>query len=64
MIEINRWLYLEEDYSVDSEGTVTLVSVLGCVGEGLENNQFFNMKGQIETENQGQVSGQKKQNYT
>ena len=38
MIEINRWLYLEEDYSVDSEGTVTLVSVLGRVGEGLENN--------------------------
>ena len=38
MIEINRWLYLEEDYSVDLEGIVTLVSVLGRVGEGLENN--------------------------
>ena len=41
MIEINRWLYLEEDYSVDSEGTVTLVSVLERVGEVLENNNFL-----------------------
>ena len=38
MIEINRWLYLREDYSVDSEKTTTLVSVLKRVGEVLENN--------------------------
>ena len=38
VIKINRWLYLAEDYSVDSEGTVTLVSVLERVGEVLENN--------------------------
>ncbi len=36
MIEINRWLYLGEDYSVDSESTKTLVSVLRRVGEVLE----------------------------
>ena len=28
MIEINRWLYLGEDYSVDSERTKTLIEVL------------------------------------
>ena len=28
MIEINRWLYLEEDYSVDLEKTKTLIRVL------------------------------------
>ena len=33
MIEINRWLYLGEDYSVDSERTKTLVSVLRLFGE-------------------------------
>ena len=38
MIEINRWLYLGEDYSVDSERTKTLVSVLGPIAEGLEEN--------------------------
>ena len=38
MIEINRWLYLGEDYSVDSESTKTLVSVLGRVGEVLQEN--------------------------
>ena len=38
MIEINRWLYLGEDYSVDSERTETLVSVLGRVVEVLEDN--------------------------
>ena len=38
MIEINRWLYLGEDYSVDSERTKTLVSVLRRVAEGLEDN--------------------------
>ena len=36
MIEINRWLYLAKDYSVDSESTKTLVSVLRRVGEVLE----------------------------
>ena len=38
MIEINLWLYLGEDYSVDSERTKTLVSVLRRVAEGLEDN--------------------------
>ena len=38
MIEINRWLYLGEDYWVDSEKTKTLVSVLRRVVEGLEDN--------------------------
>ena len=38
MIVFNRWLYLGEDYSVDSEKTKTLVSVLRRVGEGLEDN--------------------------
>ena len=38
MIEINRWLYLAEDYSVDSERIGTLVSVLRRVAEGLEDN--------------------------
>ena len=38
MIEINRWLYLGEDYSVDSERTKTLVSVLRRVVGGLEDN--------------------------
>ena len=34
MIEINRWLYLREDYPVDSERTKTLVSVLRRVAGG------------------------------
>ncbi len=38
MIEINRWLYLGEDYSVDSERAKTLVNVLRRVAEGLEDN--------------------------
>ena len=38
MIEINRWLYLGEDYSVDSERTKTLVSVLRRVGKVLVKN--------------------------
>ena len=38
MIEINRWLYLAEDYSVDSERIETLVSVLRRVGELLKEN--------------------------
>ena len=38
MIEINRWLYLGEDYSVSSEKTKTLVSVLRRVAEGLEDS--------------------------
>ena len=38
MIEINRWLYLGEDYSVDSERTKALVSFLRLVGEVLEDN--------------------------
>ena len=38
MIEINRWLYVADDYSVDSEKTETLVSVLRRFAEGLEDN--------------------------
>ncbi len=38
MIEINRWLYLGEDYSVDSERTKTLIEVLRRVAEVLEEN--------------------------
>ena len=53
MIEINRWLYLGDDYSVDSERTETLVSMLGRVAEVLEKNQFCYVKNHIETENQG-----------
>ena len=36
MIEINRWLYLAEDYSVDSESSEMLVKILRRVGEMLE----------------------------
>ena len=38
MLKINRWLYLAEDYSVDSEKMKKLVSVLGRVAEVLEDN--------------------------
>ena len=38
VIAINRWLYLGEDYSVDSERTKTLVSVLRRVVERLKDN--------------------------
>ena len=38
MIEINRWLYLGEDYSVDSERTKSLVNVLRRVAEVLKEN--------------------------
>ena len=38
MIEINRWLYLGEDYSVDSEKLKALIEVLRRVGEVLEEN--------------------------
>ena len=38
MIEINRWLYLGEDYSVDSERLETLVEILRRVGKVLEDN--------------------------
>ena len=36
MIEIKRWLYLAEDYSVDSERSEMLVKILRRVGEALE----------------------------
>ena len=32
MVEINRWLYLGEDYSVDSERVEILIEVLKRVG--------------------------------
>ena len=38
MIEINRWLYVADDYLVDSERTKILVSVLRRVAEGSEDN--------------------------
>ena len=38
MIEINRWLYLGEDYSVDSERLETLVEILRRVAEVLKEN--------------------------
>ena len=50
MIKINSWLYLGEDYSVDSERTKALVNVLRRVGEVLEKNEFCNAGGQIRTE--------------
>ena len=36
MIEINRWLYLGEDYSVDLERVEALIKILRRVGEVLE----------------------------
>ena len=50
MIEINRWLYLREDYSVDSERPTTLLSVLRRVAEVLKENYFCNAGGQKRTE--------------
>ena len=38
MIEINRWLYLGEDYSVDSERVKALIEVLRRVAEVLKEN--------------------------
>ena len=38
MIEINRWLYLGEDYSVDSERVEALIELLRRVGELLKDN--------------------------
>ena len=35
MIEINRWLYLGEDYSVDSEKLKALIEALRRIGEVL-----------------------------
>ena len=38
MIEINRWLYLGGDYSVDSERVEALIELLRRVGEVLKEN--------------------------
>ena len=38
MIEINSWLYLREDYSIDSERLEMLVDILRRVAEVLEDN--------------------------
>ena len=38
MIEINRWLYLGEDYSVDSERVEVLIEILRRVAEVLKEN--------------------------
>ena len=46
IIEINRWLYLGKDFSVDSQRIKTLFSFLRRVGEVVENNEFFNDCGQ------------------
>ncbi len=40
MIEINRWLYLGEDYSVDSERSKTLIEVLERVAGASEEFVF------------------------
>ena len=40
MIEINHWLYVAEDYSVDSEKMTILIGVLRRVGEVLEKHYF------------------------
>ena len=38
MIEINRWLYLAEDFLVDLEGLEILVEILRRVAERLAKN--------------------------
>ena len=38
IIEINRWFYLAEDFSVDLERLETLVEILRRVGKVLEDN--------------------------
>ena len=38
MIEINRWLYLGEDYSVDSERVEVLIEILRRIAEVLKEN--------------------------
>ena len=38
MIEINRWLYLGEDYSVDSDSVEALIEILRRLGEVLKEN--------------------------
>ena len=38
MIEINLWLYLGEDYSVETERVEVLIEILRRVTEGLEDN--------------------------
>ena len=38
MIEINRWLYLGEDSSVDSERLKTLIEILRRIGRVLKEN--------------------------
>ena len=38
MIEINRWLYLGEDYLVDSERVEALIEILRRVAEVLKEN--------------------------
>ena len=38
MIEINRWLYFGEDYSVDSKRVEALVDILRRVGEVIKEN--------------------------
>ena len=58
IIEINRRLYLGDDYWVYSERIQKLISMLGGVGEMLTNNWIFNTKSQIGSENQGSVAKQ------
>ena len=45
MIEINRWPYLEEDYSVDSEKVEVLIEILRRVAEVLKENYFLQCEG-------------------
>ena len=41
MIEFNRWPYLGEDYSVDSERVEVLIEILRRVAEVLKENKFL-----------------------
>ena len=41
MIEINRKLYVKEDYSVDRDGVQKVVVALDSVREKLAENYFF-----------------------
>ena len=58
IIEINRRLYMGDDYWVDSERIQKLISMLEGVGEMLIDNWISNTKSQIGSENQGSVAKQ------
>ena len=41
LVQINRWPYLGEDYSIDSERLKALIGGLRRVGEVLKENKFL-----------------------